>query len=172
LCSLGVWLEALETFRNFDNSELMCLWHSWLKKYLHCSYKVSLSSFVTKDMHLTSSNDLYMRHPHLCIPSQVYIYPMLATHNNIVVFYWLCIYMYSYTNLSYNNTCSIRKYKPSFEFSATKSWTDMKYTSEGEKVLGEFNIQKHIWALCKKKIFLSECYPWLIWDITSNTTII
>jgi len=40
---------------------------------------------VKKDMHLTSSSDLYMRHPHLCIPSQVYIYPMLATHNNIVV---------------------------------------------------------------------------------------
>jgi hypothetical protein len=49
--------------------------------------------------------------------------------------------------LTYNNTCSTGKYTPSFEVSATKSWTDVKHTSEGAKWLGEFTRQKHIWAL-------------------------
>jgi len=125
----------------------MCLWHSRLKKCLHCSYKVSLSSYGNKDMYLTSSNDLYMRHPHSCIPSQAYIYPMLATHNNIVLFDWNWLNIYLYINF-----CSIGKYTPSFEVSATKPWTDMKYTSEGENGLGKFTRRKHIWALHKKNI--------------------
>jgi hypothetical protein len=139
----------------------MCLWHSWLKKNICIAVmKFVHQVIVTKDMHLTSSTSLYMRHPHLCIPSRVYIYPTLATHNNIIVFDIGYIYIYLYINLSYNNTCSTGKYTPSFEVSATKSWTDKKYTSEGEKVLGEFTRQEHIWALCKIYIYQIATHDW------------
>jgi len=62
----------------------MCLWHSWLKNICIAVIKFLYQVTVTKDMHLTSSNDLYMRHLNLCITSQVYIYPMSVKHNVVV----------------------------------------------------------------------------------------